>query len=131
MTEDAPRTKRVLVVDDSALERKLIADTLAVDGWEIVGEAADGQEAVAQYELLKPGAVTLDIVMPGTDGIFALEHIRQYDPDAKVVIVSVCNQTKLISEAIEKGAQDFIPKPFLPEQLQEIMNGCLEVSAGA
>ena len=131
MTEDAPRTKRVLVVDDSVLERKQIADTRAAEGWEIVGEAADGRAAVAQYKRLKPDAVTLDIVMPGTGGIFALEQIRQYDPDAKVVIVSVCNQTKLISEAIEKGAQDFILKPFLPEQLQKTMNSCLEVSAGA
>ena len=124
-------SKRALVVDDSMLMRKLVSDTLTSDGWDIVGEAADGQEAVAQYERFNPDAVSLDIVMPGTDGLFALEHIREYNPDARVVIVSACNQTKLISEAIRKGAQDFIAKPFLPEQLQETMNACVEVPVGA
>lgn len=123
-------SKRALVVDDSMLMRKLVSDTLSADGWDIVGEAADGQEAIAQYERFNPDAVSLDIVMPDTDGLFALEHIRQYNPDAKVVIVSACNQTKLVSEAIRKGAQDFIAKPFLPEQLQEAMNACVEVPVG-
>lgn len=123
-------TKRVLVVDESMLMRKLVADSLVADGWEIVGEAAGGREAVAQYERFNPDAVALEVVMSGTNGIFALEQIRQHNPDAKVVIVSACNHAKLVSEAIRKGAQDFIAKPFLPEQLQGIMNACLEVPAG-
>jgi len=123
-------SKRVLIVDDSMLMRKMVGESLADDGWEIIAEAGDGQEAVEQYEALRPDAVTLDIVMPGTDGMYALEHIMASDPDAKVVVVSALNQTKLISEAIRKGAQDFIAKPFLPEQLQETMNRCLEQPAG-
>jgi two-component system chemotaxis response regulator CheY len=119
-------TQRVLIVDDSMLMRKMIADTLSDDGWMIAGEAANGKQAVEQYARLRPHAVTLDIVMPGTDGMYALEHIRQSDPQAKVVVVSALNQTKLISEAIRKGAQDFIAKPFLPEQLQATLRSCLE-----
>jgi len=92
----------------------------------VVAEATDGQEAVEQYELFKPDAVTLDIVMPGTDGMYALRHILELDPGAKIVVVSALNQTKLISEAIRNGAQDFIAKPFLPEQLQQTLRVCVE-----
>ena len=119
-------SKRVLIVDDSILMRKMVADTLVDDGWEVVAEAANGQEAIDKYGEFQPDAVSLDIVMPGTDGLYALEHILQMDPDARVVVVSALNQTKLISDAIRKGAQDFIAKPFLPEQLQQTMAHCVE-----
>lgn len=117
-------TKKVLIVDDSMLMRRMIAEALSADGWEVVGEAENGQEAVEQYRELLPDVVTLDIVMPHTDGIYALEHILDEYPDAKIVVISALNQTKLISEAIRKGAQDFIAKPFLPEQLQQTVNSC-------
>ena len=109
---------------------KMVADTLVADGWEVVAEATNGQEAVDRYIECRPDAVSLDIVMPGTDGLYALERIMKIDPDAQVVVVSALNQTKLISEAIRKGAQDFIAKPFLPEQLQQTMGNCVEVPAG-
>ncbi len=117
---------RVLVVDDSMLMRKMICESVTDAGWQVVGEGADGAEAIRLYEELRPDAVTMDIVMPGTDGIYALEKIMELDPEARVVVVSALNQTKLISQAIRKGAQDFIAKPFLPEQLQTTLRGCLE-----
>jgi len=123
-------SKRALIVDDSMLMRRMVGESLADDGWEIIAEAGDGQEAVEQYEQFRPDVVTLDIVMPGTDGMYALDHILRDDPNAKIVVVSALNQTKLISEAIRKGAQDFIAKPFLPEQLQETVNRCLEQPVG-
>lgn len=123
-------SKRVLVVDDSLLMRKMISEILTEDGWQVVAEATNGQEGVEQFQQCQPDAVTLDIVMPETDGIYALERILQFDPDAKVVVVSALNQTKLISEAIRKGAQDFIAKPFLPEQLQQTVDSCLELPVG-
>lgn len=119
-------TKRVLVVDDSLLMRRMIADILRSTGWEVVAEATNGEEAVALYGQFRPDAVTLDIVMPGTNGMFALDRILQADPRAKIVVISALNQTKLISEAIRKGAHDFIAKPFLPEQVQETLNRSLE-----
>lgn len=118
--------KRLLVVDDSMLMRRMIVDSLLDDGWELAGEAASGDEAVALYRQLHPDAVTMDIVMPGTSGIEALKSILEYDPQAKVVVISALNQTRLISDAVRKGAQDFIAKPFLPEQLQETMNRCVD-----
>ena len=119
-------SKRVLVVDDSMLMRRMICDCLSDSGWEIVAEADNGEEAVRQYRDHRPDVVTMDIVMPGTDGMFALKHILDIDPSAQVVVVSALNQTKLISEAIRKGAQDFIAKPFLPEQLQQTLASCIE-----
>ncbi len=113
--------KRVLIVDDSMLMRKMLGDILKVDGWQVVGEASSGQEAVAKYAEFRPDLVTLDIVMPDTDGIYALQNILRLDSQAKVVVISALNQTKLVSEAIRKGALDFIVKPFLPEQLQAAM----------
>ena len=123
--------KRVLVVDDSILMRRMVADSLSVDDWEVVAEASDGNEAVQKYEETRPDAVTMDIVMPEADGIFALKKIMQMDPEAKVVVVSALNQTKLISEAIRAGAQDFIAKPFMPEQLQETLHHAVEEPAVA
>ena len=124
-------TKRALVVDDSMLMRRMITDILSSSGWDVVAEAANGEEAVALYGQFRPDAVTLDIVMPGTNGMFALERILQADPRAKIVVISALNQTKLISEAIRKGAQDFIAKPFLPEQVQETLNRSLEEASVA
>ncbi len=108
------------------LMRQMVRDSLNHAGWEVVGEACDGAEAVRQYQDLHPDAVTLDIVMPGTDGMYALEEILKLDAAARVVVVSALNQTSLISQAIRKGAQDFIAKPFMPEQLQETLENCLE-----
>jgi two-component system, chemotaxis family, chemotaxis protein CheY len=118
-------SKRVLIVDDSLLIRKMVGGCLTEDGWEVAGEAADGLEAVEMYRWLRPDAVTLDIVMPRADGMRALQGILQIDPDAKVVVISALNQTKMISEAIRRGAQDFIAKPFLPDQLQQTLRHCV------
>lgn len=117
--------RRVLIVDDSMLMRRLVKDTLVSDGWDVVGEAANGDDAIDAYGRLRPDAVTLDIIMPDTNGMSALQAILKIDPAAKVVVVSALSQSKLISEAIRSGAQDFIAKPFLPEQLQETLRNCL------
>jgi two-component system, chemotaxis family, chemotaxis protein CheY len=120
--------KTVLVVDDSLLIRRMVCETLASDGWQVAGEASNGQMAVEQYRKLRPDAVTLDIIMPNSNGLAALRGILECDPKARVVVVSALNQTKLISEAIRHGAYDFIAKPFMPEQLQQTMCALLEDS---
>ena len=121
-------SKRVLICDDSMLMRRMVADTLLADGWTVVGEAADGHEAVCMFDELRPDAVTMDIVMPRYDGLYALPRILQIEPSAKVVVVSALAQTKMISEAIRAGAQDFIVKPFMPEQLQQTLTRCTELA---
>lgn len=118
-------SRRLLIADDSILIRRMIGDTLTDSGWTVVAEASDGLEAIEAYKTHSPDAMTLDIVMPGNNGMTALEEILRYDPDAYILVISALNRTKLISEAIRKGAQDFLVKPFLPEQLQAAMENCL------
>ncbi|GAA4440349.1 response regulator [Bremerella cremea] len=131
MSTPTPSRGRALVCDDSMLMRKLVIDSLAEDGWTIVGEAQNGKQALDQYKALKPDVVTLDIVMPEFDGIFGLENIMEYDANAKIVMVSALNQTTLVAEAVRKGAQDFIVKPFLPEHLQETLRRMVDANLPA
>lgn len=131
MNTSVPSRGRALVCDDSLLMRKLVIDSLTEDGWTIVGEAQNGQEAVDLYKELSPDVVTMDIVMPEHDGVYGLSHIIAHDPEAKVVVVSALNQTTLVAEAVRKGAQDFIVKPFLPEHLQETMRRLVDADLPA
>lgn len=109
---NAPPTKRLLVVDDAMIMRAIIKDTAKKAGWEIVGEATNGAEAVKRFRELRPDMTTLDIVMPEMDGVEALRAIRQEAPDAKVVMISAIDQRAKLTECIQLGALDFIVKPF-------------------
>jgi two-component system chemotaxis response regulator CheY len=108
---------RVLVVDDAVFMRKLVTDALASGGHEVVGEAANGQEAVDRYQELKPEVVTLDITMPEKDGLAALKEIVALDPSARVVMCSALGQESKVLDAIKAGAKDFIVKPFQPDRV--------------
>jgi two-component system, chemotaxis family, chemotaxis protein CheY len=105
-------TKTLLIVDDAAVVRQRIRDIVVEADWEVVGEAANGSEAVRRYDELRPTAVTLDLVMPESDGIHALREILAIDPDAKVVVVSALGQKNILKDAFKLGAADFIVKPF-------------------
>jgi two-component system chemotaxis response regulator CheY len=104
--------KTLLVVDDAAIVREKIKDLAGAAGWEIVGEASNGREAVERYAEIRPTVVTLDLVMPEFDGIFALREILALDPAAKVVVVSALGQKNVLKDAFKLGAADFIVKPF-------------------
>lgn len=114
--------KRLLVVDDALLMRKMIGNVAAEAGWEVVGEAGDGLEAVRLYDQLRPDLVTMDVVMPGMGGLEALRRIRQHDPAAQVVMVTALNQKPTLLESIEQGAIDFIVKPFERERIINLLN---------
>ena len=103
---------RILVVDDAQFMRHLLKKLLTEAGFEIAGEAADGEEAVAKYEELRPDLVTMDVVMPALDGLGALARIRDLDPDAKVIMVSAVDQRESLLEAVRSGATDYVVKPF-------------------
>ena len=105
--------KRVLIVDDSLLMRKMIADALTADGWTVAGEAASGQEAVAKYVELQPDVVTLDIVMPDTGGIYALQNILRFDPQAKIVVVSAPEPDEAHFRGHPQGGPGF-PRQAVP-----------------
>jgi two-component system, chemotaxis family, chemotaxis protein CheY len=108
---------RLLVVDDAMIMRKLIRGVAVEAGWEVVGEAANGAEAVALYEKLRPDLVTMDLVMPIMGGNEALRQIRAADPDARVVVVTALDQKQTLTESIRDGALDFIVKPFDRERI--------------
>jgi len=104
--------KRVLIVDDALIMRMRIREIALDSGWEIAGEAANGEEGLARYRELRPDLTTLDIVMPRMDGVSALRQIRLDDPTARVVMVSAVDQREKLTECIRLGAVDFIVKPF-------------------
>jgi two-component system chemotaxis response regulator CheY len=108
---------RVLVVDDAVFMRKVVSDALAKGGHEVIGEAANGQEAVDQFQSLKPEVMTLDITMPEKDGLAALKEIIAMDPQARVVMCSALGQETKVLEAIKAGAKDFVVKPFQPDRV--------------
>jgi len=108
---------RMLVVDDAAFMRKVLSDALTAAGHEIVGEAADGNEALTSYEELRPDLTTLDITMPEKDGIATLRDLIALDPDARVIICSALGQEAKVLEAIKLGAKDFVVKPFDADRL--------------
>lgn len=111
----------VLVVDDAVFMRATIKRMLENHQFEIIGEAANGKEAIEKYRELLPDVVTMDITMPGMTGIEAVKAITSEFPEAKIVMVTALGQQKLIVEAIENGAKDFITKPFNPEQIIQVL----------
>ena len=110
---------KVLIVDDAAFMRNMIKDILEEEGYEIAGEAANGEEAISKYKELRPDVVTMDIVMPLKSGIEAVHEIVSFNKDAKIVMCSALGQESLVMEAIEAGAKDFITKPFKTEKVLE------------
>ncbi|MCW3022154.1 MAG: response regulator receiver protein [Conexibacter sp.] len=116
---------RVLVVDDAAFMRKMVGDALCGGGHEIVGEAANGAEAVQQFEALRPDVTTLDITMPEKDGLTALREIMAADPAAKIVMCSALGQESKVLESIKLGAKDFVVKPFQADRVLSAIDKAL------
>jgi two-component system chemotaxis response regulator CheY len=116
---------RVLVVDDAAFMRKMVSDALTKGGHEVVGEAANGAEAVASFQALKPDITTMDITMPEKDGLAALKEIIALDPAARVVMCSALGQESKVLEAVKSGAKDFVVKPFQPDRVIDAVGKAL------
>jgi len=110
---------RILIVDDAAFMRMMLADIFKEKGCEIAGEAEDDEKALSLYKELKPDLVTMDIIMPGAGGIEAIRHILKEDSEANILVVSALGQQSLVKEAIDAGAKDFVVKPFEPEKVIE------------
>jgi len=116
---------RVLIVDDAAFMRKMLGDVLAKGGHEVIGEGANGAEAITQYQALRPDIMTLDITMPEKDGLAALREILTLEPTAKVVMCSALGQESKVLEAIKCGAKDFVVKPFQPDRVLDAIGKAL------
>lgn len=115
----------VLVCDDAIFMRTMISDILSQAGFEVVGEAESGLQAVEKYRLLKPDLVTMDIVMPDMGGIEAVREICKDDPAARILMCSAMGQQALVVEAIQAGAKDFVVKPFQPSRVLEAVQRVL------
>lgn len=116
---------KVLIVDDAAFMRMMIKDILSKNGYEIVGEAADGVQALQLYKDTQPDLVTMDITMPEMDGISALKEIKKLNPQAKVIMCSAMGQQAMVIDAIQAGAKDFIVKPFQADRVLEAISKAL------
>ena len=114
--------KRVLIVDDSMYIRKLIKDTLESAGYNVVGEAENGEVAIEKAFELNPDLITLDNILPDMIGIDILKVIMEEENHPKIVMISAVGQQSVIDQGMELGASDYIVKPFTPEDLIRVMD---------
>jgi two-component system chemotaxis response regulator CheY len=105
---------RILIVDDSMFVKKQLGQILTSEGFELVGTAGDGEEAIELYKEHHPNVdlVTMDITMPGMDGLTALERIVAFDPEAKIIMVSALGKQDLVKKSFMLGAKNYIVKPL-------------------
>lgn len=117
---------KLMIVDDSIIIRKAIQKYSAKYNLELVGLAADGKTAIELFSQTLPDIVTLDITMPEVNGLMVLEAIMEIKPETKVIIISAQSDKSTALEALEKGAVDFIGKPFGEDKLDKVMQRILE-----
>ncbi|MEJ8756740.1 response regulator [Pontibacter sp. H259] len=118
--------KRILIVDDSFYMRTMLKNMLTDAGYEVVGEAPNGQTALELAKETKPDLVTLDVILPDNTGLDVLKGIKADQPDMKVIIVSAVGQEVIVNEALEYGALSYIVKPFSEEKVLEVVSQALK-----
>ena len=117
--------KRIMLVDDSNFARNMLKDILTKQGYDVVGEAQNGREAVELYDQIKPDLVTMDIAMPELDGINALNKILEINPAARIIIISSANSRETVKHVVQDGALDFVVKPFNKNRLLKAIDKAL------
>lgn len=123
-----PDKKKVLIVDDSGYMRQVIRRHLESKGFEVTGEAADGNEVVTMAETLKPDLITMDLSMKNLGGIEATKLVKKALPETKVIVVSALGESRFIKEAVAAGAHDFIIKPFTEDRLISSVRSALKMN---
>ncbi len=127
-TEPAAAPLRVMLVDDHAIFRRGLAALIGyADGFEVVGEAGDGTEAIGLYAALRPDIVLLDLRMPGTEGVEVVHRIRADFPDARIVILTTFDTDEDIDHALRAGAKAYLLKDVGEAELLECLRA---VAAG-
>ena len=117
--------KRVMIVDDSRTLEYLIEQLLVDTDYQIVSYCKNGEEAIALYDMIQPDVVTMDIIMPGLDGLEAARAILEQHPSARIVMVSSLAYDDTIEEVKEIGAKAFVCKPFGQDTLLEALEKAL------
>ncbi len=116
--------KSILVVDDSRVSRKILINMLEHSGYTVAGEAIDGKDGVEQYKKLRPDVVTMDITMPQMNGMESLKLIKEFDPEAKVIIITAAGQLEKRELAKEYGAAGFVTKPYDNKEILDAIANC-------
>jgi two-component system chemotaxis response regulator CheY len=122
---------RIVIVDDNLMMRTRLRQILTDAGHAVVGEASDGLQAPDVVRSAKPDLVTLDMRMPGRDGLPTLQHLRLRNPDLAVVVISANVDQRRVIDALKLGARDFVPKPFSPEAVVTSVAKALEPSGAS
>jgi two-component system, chemotaxis family, chemotaxis protein CheY len=125
MVGDLMVSKRVMIVDDAIFMRKVLREILTENGYDVVGEVNRGTDVLEKFKDWKPDLVTMDIMLPGIDGIDAVREIMKVDKDARIVMISALGQDELVDEALKAGAKGFIVKPFIPSQVIDVIKKIL------
>ena len=118
--------KRILIVDDSFYMRTMLKNMLTDAGYDVVGEAPNGQTALQLARETNPDLVTLDVILPDNTGLDVLKGIKKDQPDMKVIIVSAVGQEVIVNEAVENGAFSYIVKPFSEEKVLDTVARALK-----
>ncbi len=113
---------KVLIVDDAAFIRSHLKLLLESNGFEVIGEAENGKEALGKIQELRPDIVTLDITMPEMDGIECMLEINKMDYSPVVIMISALGQELAVQKAIMNGAKGFIVKPYKSEAVIKNLN---------
>jgi two-component system chemotaxis response regulator CheY len=116
---------RVMICDDALFMRCVIGGALREAGYEIVAEAASGEDAVTQYQATRPDLVTMDMVMPDVSGLEAVQRIHSLDPTARILMVSAIGQDAMVQKAVAAGATGWVNKPFSKDDLLTKVAECL------
>lgn len=118
-------TKKVLIVDDSSFLRNSLKKILEDSGYEVIGMAENGLEAISKYKELKPDLITLDIIMPQMNGMESLKLLRSVDPNVCVIMVSSMSSEQSVLDCVEAGAKNYILKPFEEKRVIEVIQKVL------
>jgi two-component system chemotaxis response regulator CheY len=118
---------RVLVIDDAEYARDILKKILIRGGYEVAGEAGDGEAGVSEYSRTNPDIVIVDMVMPKLNGLETIRAIKKINPDAKILVISADGQAAHIEEAVKAGALSYINKPY---QWSVVLNELGQLTGG-
>lgn len=118
---------RILVVDDSYYMRTILKNMIIDAGYNVVDEAANGQDAISMAKKEQPDLITLDLILPDNSGLDVLKKIKEDNPGIHVIVVSAVGQENIVQQALEIGAAAYIVKPFEEQKVVETIKEVLEV----